>query len=161
MEDTSLTTIEAAILQRIQTDFPLSADPYAEIGAAVGCAREEAHAAVARLRERGVIRRIGGSFVAGGMGYVSALVAARVDPEQLEAAAALAGSFPEVTHNYERAHAYNLWFTVIAENQARLNEILARVRRHPGVRALHPLPALRTFKIRVDFAFDEGGGHAG
>jgi DNA-binding Lrp family transcriptional regulator len=157
---TELTSIEKAMLEMIQTGFPISADPYAEIGAAVGCTREEAHATVIDLRRRGIIRRIGGSFAADKLGYISTLVAARVTPESLEMAAAVAGSFPEVTHNYERAANYNLWFTVIAENQPRMDEILDAVRQVPGVQAVHSLPALRTFKIKVDFKFKEGGAHA-
>lgn len=156
-----LSSVEKAILEMIQTGFPISADPYAEIGAAVGCTRDEAHATVVDLRRRGIIRRIGGSFAADKLGYISTLVASRVAPESLEAAAAVAGSFPEVTHNYERAANYNLWFTVIAENQARMDEILDTVRRVPGVEAVHSLPALQTFKIKVDFTFAEGGAHAG
>ena len=155
-----LSTVEKAILELIQTGFPISADPYAEIGAAVGCTREEAHGMVVDLRHRGVIRRIGGSFAADKLGYISTLVASRVDPERLGAAAAVAGSFPEVTHNYERAANYNLWFTVIAEHQARMDEILDAVRAVPGVQAVHSLPALRTFKIKVDFKFKEES-HAG
>lgn len=152
---------EAAILQQIQTDFPLSADPYAEIGAAAGCTREEAHATVLDLRRRGIIRRIGGSFVANKLGYVSTLVAARVEPEQLEAAAATAGSFPEVTHNYQRTANYNLWFTVIGENQQRVDEILDAVRQTPGVLGVYSLPALRTFKLQVKFSFTAEGRHGG
>ncbi len=155
-----LTPVEKAILRVIQTGFPVSADPYAEIGAAVGCTRDDAHATVVNLRRRGVIRRIGASFAADKLGYVSTLVAARVEPDAIDAAAAVAGAFPEVTHNYQRAHAYNLWFTVIGETQSRVDAILTAVRRTPGVHAVHSLPALRLFKIRVDFQFKEDE-HAG
>jgi len=156
-----LSSVEKTILEIIQSAFPISTDPYAEIGAAVGCTREEARATVAELRRRGIIRRIGGSFVADKLGYISTLVAARVAPDSLEAAAAVAGAFPEVTHNYQRAASYNLWFTVIAENPARMDEILDTVRQVPGVQAVHSLPALHTYKIQVDFKFQEGHSHAG
>jgi DNA-binding Lrp family transcriptional regulator len=154
-----LSIIETAVLQIIQTDFPIAVDPYAEIGNTVGCTREEAHATMVGLRRKGIIRRIGGSFAANKMGYVSTLVAACVEPEHLEAAAAVAGSFSEVTHNYQRPHHYNLWFTVIGETQARVDEILETVRRQPGVRGVYSLPALRTFKIQVKFNFEEGRRH--
>ena len=153
-----LSAYEKAILDAIQSGFPISADPYGEIALKVGGTREAAHAAVVRLRQTGIIRRIGGSFDAKKMGYVSTLVAARVALEHLEAAAAHAGSFPEVTHNYERANSYNLWFTVIAETPSRLEDILNSVRRCPGVEVVEPLPALQTFKIKVNFTFGEGGG---
>jgi DNA-binding Lrp family transcriptional regulator len=148
-----LSILDRAILEVIQHGFPLVADPYADIARQVGSTREEAHAAVQSLRRRGIIRRIGGSFAAQALGYVSVLVAARVEPEQLEAVASFAGDYPEVTHNYQRDNIYNLWFTVIAESPQRLEDILESIRRRPGVTALHALPAERTYKIRVNFNF--------
>jgi len=155
-----LTPLEQRVLNRIQQDFPLSPDPYGEIAQQVECTPDEAYEAVQRLRERGIIRRIGASFAAAKIGYVSVLVAARVHPDALEAAAAVAGAFPEVTHNYARDGVYNLWFTIIAENRERIEEILNAVRACAGVTAVHGLPAKRTFKIRVAFQFDGGDGYA-
>lgn len=144
------------MLARIQGEFPLSPDPYADIARELGCPPEAVHESVLRLRQGGIVRRIGGSFAAAGLGYTSTLVAARVDPPQIEAAAAVASAFPEVTHNYERNAAFNLWFTVIAPDRQRLEAVLDAVRQAPGVRDLHDLPARRLFKIRVDFSFAEG-----
>ncbi len=156
-----LTTQDRRILDIIQTGFPVCAEPYGALAAAVGCLPDEACTAVARLRERKLIRRIGGSFDARKMGYVSTLVAARVLPEHLDAVAAHVGSFAEVTHNYERANSYNLWFTIIALGRPRLEEVLEGVRQQAGVLALHALPALQTFKIKVDFNFSGGQADAG
>lgn len=157
----ALTSLERAVLEVIQCAFPLCSDPYAAIAAQVGAVRAEVHAAVTGLRRRGIIRRLGGSFAAGKLDYVSALVAVRVDPACLEAVAAVVGAHAEVTHSYERAHPYNLWFTVIAEDQARLETILGTVRQCTGVEAVEALPATRTFKIRVDFSFSRGATDAG
>lgn len=151
----SLSSIEEKILNRIQTDFPLSADPYGDIGREVGCKREDAHAAVVELRRRGIIRRIGGIFAADSLGYESCLVAARVVPGSIEEAASRVGRYPEVTHSYERDSEYNLWFTIIAEGPERTKRILDDVRECDGVEAVHALPAIRTFKIRVDFDFGD------
>lgn len=148
--------LETAVLNAIQHGFPVSADPYGDLAREVGSTREEVHAVIGALRRSGVIRRIGGSFAARPLGYVSVLVAARVQPDLLEAVAGCVNRFPGVTHNYERSGAYNLWFTVIAEGDERLRDILDEIRGYPGVDAVYPLPATRTFKIRVDFKF--GGG---
>lgn len=150
-----LTLLQKKILDIIQQNFPLCSDPYAEIAAGAGCTREEAHTAVTALRKSGIIRRIGGSFVPAKLGYVSALAAARVEPARMDEAAALASSFPEVTHNYEREGEFNLWFTIIAASEERLNEITRQMEECDGVSSLHALPALRIFKIKVDFAFNE------
>ena len=82
--DSPLSTIERRLLERIQSNFPLSHDPYGDIGLEIGCTREEAHRAMLSLRDSGIIRRIGGSFVADKLGYTSTLVAASVDPARLE-----------------------------------------------------------------------------
>lgn len=150
-----LTPIEQRLLARIQTGFPLVEDPYAAIADMLGLGAEETHALVLSLRGRGIIRRIGGTFDAHRMGYVSALVAARVITEQLERVATRVSEFSEVTHNYQRDDNFNLWFTIIAEQSTRLEEILTTVRELEGVQTLHALPALRTFKIHVDFRFGE------
>ena len=151
----SFSSLEEKILDCIQTDFPLSSDPYGDIGRIVGCGKEEAHEAVMELRRRGIIRRIGGIFAADRLGYESCLVAARVAPGNIEEAASKAGSYPEVTHSYERDSEYNLWFTIIAEGPERTKKILDDVRECGGVEAVYALPAIRTFKIRVDFDFGD------
>ena len=156
-----LTAQEKRILNIIQTGFPICADPYEQIAASVGCPPHEACAVLARLRAGKIIRRIGGSFDARKMGYVSTLVAARVLPENLDAVASHVCTFAEVTHNYERAHRFNLWFTIIALGRPRLEEILQSVRQMAGVLALPELPALKTIKIKVDFKFSGGHSDAG
>jgi DNA-binding Lrp family transcriptional regulator len=156
-----LTGLEARVLECIQGAFPLESDPYAAVALQVGCSRAQALGAVRELRRRKIIRRIGGSFASSRLGYVSALVAARIQPEQLIAVAIRINRYAEVTHNYERDGVYNLWFTVIAATEARLAAILADVRTLPGVEVLEALPAVRTFKLRVEFAFEGDTRHAG
>ncbi len=154
MHDT-FSDLERQVLTRIQWDFPLCSEPYAALARELGVSPDVVHGAISRLRECGVIRRIGGSFAPRRLGYVSVLVAVRVAPPQLEAVARCAAAFPEVTHNYEREGVYNLWFTVIAETQAQMAAILDEVRRCDGVAELYPLPALKTFKIRVNFDLNQ------
>lgn len=149
----SLSQLDCRVLHRIQQAFPLAEDPYGRLAAELRLARTTVHRAVCGLRTSGIIRRIGATFAPAALGYVSALVAVRVAPAALEAAAARAGAFPEVTHNYERDADLSLWFTAIARSPERLAEILAAVQAVPGVGEVHSLPALRTFKIRVHFPF--------
>jgi DNA-binding Lrp family transcriptional regulator len=149
----SITDLERQVLDRIQLNFPLSSDPYGDIASDLGSTREEIHSIIMNLRESGIIRRLGGIFAANRLGYVSCLVAARVDEDRLEEAAAAAGVHPEVTHNYKRDGEYNLWFTIVAEGDARKQEILDSVRQCKGVLDVQELPALKTFKIKVNFQF--------
>jgi DNA-binding Lrp family transcriptional regulator len=63
-------------------------------------------------------------------------------------------TYPGVTHNYEREGDYNIWFTLIAPSRKKINRILAEISRKTGVGGILNLPALKTFKIAVDFNFD-------
>jgi DNA-binding Lrp family transcriptional regulator len=153
-DSTNFTPLERKLLTRIQGEFPLCAEPYAALAGEFGVSRGEICELLATLRRRGVVRRIGGSFVPHKLGYVSVLVAVRAAPVSLPAVAARAAAYPGVTHCYERESTYNLWFTLIAEDQERLEPILADIRGCAGVTELHALPALKTLKIRVQFDFD-------
>lgn len=148
---THLDDLDRAILNEIQSNFPLVPRPYAEMGKRVGAKEEEVLARVQALYEAGVIRRIGANFTSRKLGYTSTLCAARVPPEKLPRFAAVVNRYPGVTHNYLRKHRYNVWFTLIAESEAKLAEILQEIREATGVRDLLSLPAQEIFKIKVDF----------
>lgn len=115
---------------------------------------KEILARVQRLKELGIIRRIGASFSARAVGFSSTLCAARVPPEKIEEFVTVVNSYPGVTHNYEREGEYNIWFTLIAPSRRRIGEILKEVSRKTGIRRILNLPATKTFKIAVDFNFE-------
>jgi ssRNA-specific RNase YbeY (16S rRNA maturation enzyme) len=56
-----------------------------------------------------------------------------------------------VTHNYLRKHRFNVWFTLIAESEARLADILQEIRETSGATEILSLPAKEVYKIKVDF----------
>ncbi len=146
-----LDDLDRAILNEIQSNFPLVPRPYAEMGRRVGAGEEEVLRRVRALHEAGVIRRIGANFTSRKLGYTSTLCAARVPPEKLEQFAAVVNRYPEVTHNYVRKHRFNVWFTLIAESPVRLAEIIEEIREASGVADILSLPAKEVFKIKVDF----------
>ncbi len=148
---TTLEELDRAILNEIQSHFPLVPRPYAEMGRRVGAGEAEVLARVQAMHDAGVIRRIGANFTSRKLGYTSTLCAARVPPEKLEHFAAVVNRYPGVTHNYLRKHRFNVWFTLIAESTARLEEILEEIRKASGVEEILSLPAQEIFKIKVDF----------
>ncbi len=145
--------LDKRLLNIIQTDFPITARPYAKLGAQMGISEDEALARVRALAESGVIRRIGASFDSQKLGHRSTLVAAKVPPERLREVADIVSSFPQVTHNYGREHEYNLWFTIIARDTAEMERVLDEIKARTGIPDMHMLPAERMFKIRVNFEF--------
>lgn len=143
--------VDKEILNRIQSDFPISPTPYAVIADEMGLSEPEVLQRVSRLKSKGIIRRIGANFVPGKLGYVSTLCAARVPNDKLEMFADTVNRYPGVTHNYLRENDYNVWFTFIAPSMDQIKESLTRISRETGIPDILNLPATRVFKIRAHF----------
>jgi len=145
--------IDRKLLNYIQRNFPLTPEPYKEIGREMGLAEEEVVRRIKGLKERNIIHRIGASMNSRSIGMVGSLCAARVPEGQVKHFVEVVNSNPGVTHNYRRRHPYNVWFTLTAESQQEINEILEQVRKKTGVKDIVNLPSLRIFKIQVQFNF--------
>jgi siroheme decarboxylase len=115
-----LTGTEAKILNRIQKDFPLTADPFSEISKDLSMSEDDFLQSVQKLKFAGIVRNISGIFNAGRLGYFSCLVAFRVDDGNIDKTAAVINSHPGVSHNYQRKHRYNIWFTLAVDSQEKL-----------------------------------------
>ena len=143
--------LDKAILNRIQTRFPLTPRPFATIADELAITEDEVISRVAGLKDEGIIRRIGGNFVPGKVGFVSTLCAAQVPREKLELFARTVNTFPGVTHNYLREDAFNVWFTFIAPSMEIIRENLATIAKKTGVDRILNLPATHGFKIKAKF----------
>ncbi|MDR3270901.1 MAG: Lrp/AsnC family transcriptional regulator, partial [Peptococcaceae bacterium] len=139
------------LLDQLQGTFPLTLRPYRALAESVGVSEEDALRRIRGMRQAGLIRRIGGIMNSRSLGYFSTLCAAKVPPEKIDRLAERLNQLPGVTHNYLRAHAYNMWFTLIAPSQSRAEEILTDLRAQSGVDEIFSLPALRLFKLYVRF----------
>ncbi len=143
--------IDRKILNRIQTAFPVCAEPFKAIGVELGLGEREVLERIRRLKADGIIRRIGAVFDPGKLGFVSTLCAARVPEGGIPDFVALVNSYSGVTHNYRRNHDYNIWFTFIAESFEALERALGEIRAKTGVSDIISMPAIRTFKINAVF----------
>ncbi len=143
--------LDKTILNRIQTRFPLTPRPFASIAQEVGTTEDEVLRRVSRLKETGIIRRIGGNFVPGKVGFVSTLCTAQVPEEKVELFARTVNTFTGVTHNYLRENSFNVWFTFIAPSMDVIRDNLARIAEKTGVTRILNLPATHVFKIKAKF----------
>ena len=146
-----LNATDKKILNRIQSGFPITRNPFATIAAELGLAEEDVLTRLTRLREQGLIRRIGGNFVPEKLGFVSTLCAAKVPADRIDQFAETVNRYPGVTHNYLRENNYNVWFTFIAPSREDIEQNLANISRETGVTEILNLPATRVFKIRAQF----------
>jgi len=146
-----LDPIDRKILNRIQSDFPITPRPYHAVAQGLGLTEAEVLNRVGRLKKKGIIRRIGGNFFPEKLGYVSTLCAARVPEEKIARFAEVVNRYPGVTHNYQRENDYNIWFTFIAPSMRQIESHLAEISRETGVSEILNLPATDVFKIRAQF----------
>jgi len=143
--------VDKKILNILQTRFPVVPEPYDAVGAELGISGDEVLERVKRLKENGVIRRIGAVFDSRKLGYASTLCAARVPENQVRPFVEVVNGYPGVTHNYRRSHEYNVWFTLIAPDPDALEKALAEIRQRTGITDVISMPAVKTFKINAAF----------
>jgi siroheme decarboxylase len=139
------------ILNEIQSGFPVVSRPFLEIGNRLGLSEDEVIGRIRRLKEDGIIRRIGGNFNSRKLGFTSTLCAAKVPEEKIVEFVETVNSFKGVTHNYLRKNVYNIWFTFIAPDMAAIENALREIALKTSVNDILNLPAEKMYKIKVDF----------
>jgi DNA-binding Lrp family transcriptional regulator len=149
---------DSQILQELQYDFPLSERPYEVIADRLHISPVELWDRVQRMLDEGVIRRMGASFDSKKLGFSSTLAAVSVGPEAVDQAAETIGEFAEVTHSYLRNNTFNIWFTIIAIDEKRIEEILEQIRACLSLDKLQilNLPVKRLFKLDARLKVSRG-----
>ena len=143
--------IDRAILNRIQSDFPITPRPFLAIAEDLGFSENEVISRIAKLKKRGIIRRIGGNFVPEKLGFISTLCAAKVPGNKMYEFAKIVNRYSGVTHNYERDNKYNIWFTFIAPSMMEIEKNLKQIARETGVKDIINLPSTKVYKIKAHF----------
>jgi DNA-binding Lrp family transcriptional regulator len=146
MDDT-----DRAILNRIQSDFPVASRPYLVVAQELDIEEDEVIRRITRLKKSGIIRRIGANFVPGKLGFVSTLCAARVPEKKIALFSKTVNRYPGVTHNYRRDHEFNIWFTFIAESMEQIETYLKEIASETGVTEILNLPATKVYKLKAQF----------
>lgn len=137
------------LLNEIQWVFPLVDRPYLEIAVKHGVSEQDVMRRVAALKKMGIIRQINAIFDTRRLGYKSALVAFSVKPDKLDQVADVINEHPGVSHNYERNHEYNMWFTLAVPPGTDMKNDLDRMAALDGVIKYRVLPTLKLYKIGV------------
>jgi len=144
-----LDDLDRELLNAVQWDFPLAPRPFAVLADRLGLDEPSTRARVQKVKDADVLRQLSAIFDTRAIGYTSALVAAKIDPQRIDAAADAVSEHPGVSHNYKRNHAYNLWYTVAVPPGERLDEHVDVLHRESGALVTRKLPTLRLYKIGV------------
>lgn len=139
------------LLNTIQTDFPITPRPFEAIARKLGLSEDEVIQRIQDLKTNMLIRRIGGNFSPDKLGYHSTLCAAQVPKDKIQLFTRIVNAYPGVTHNYQREHPFNIWFTFIAPSKKIIADCLKEISRTTSVEPILNLPATRVFKISAHF----------
>ena len=139
---------DSAIVNCLQSGFPLVERPFAVVAAELGFAEEYLIARVRKLLEEGVLTRFGPMYQVERMGGAFSLAAMRVPPEDFDRVAATVNALPEVAHNYQREHEYNMWFVLATERPEGIARAIDRIERETGLPVLN-FPKLREYFVEL------------
>jgi DNA-binding Lrp family transcriptional regulator len=147
----SMDNIDREILNRIQSNFPITSRPYLVVANDLGFSEDDVLKRLARLKKKRIIRRIGGNFIPEKLEFVSTLCAAKVPKNKVDFFAKEVNSYPGVTHNYKRDNKYNIWFTFIAPSMKEIEGNLEKISEKTGITDIINLPATKVFMISAHF----------
>ncbi|SFZ99010.1 Heme biosynthesis protein related to NirD and NirG / Heme biosynthesis protein related to NirL and NirH [hydrothermal vent metagenome] len=139
------------LLYELQNAFPMAEKPFELVAQKLNTSENEVLSLVQSLKDEKIIRQTSAIFDTKRLGYKSSLVAFKIDPNRVDAAANIINMHPGVSHNYLRNHDYNIWFTMAVSPDSKFGlektiEILKE--RTEAIDAI-VLPTLKMFKISV------------
>ncbi len=160
MTEYQLDVVDRKLLNLLQAGIPLVQQPFLQLSRELAVEESEVIERIENLKKQKVIRQISAIFDTKSLGYESSLVAASVRPERLQAAVEILNAHPGVSHNYERSHRFNVWFTIAIPPDSKIGlegtvELLGRM---AGVDSIRILPTLKLYKIGVKLDMESDGG---
>jgi siroheme decarboxylase len=141
--------LDRAIVDRLQTGFPVCERPFLEAARALGTTEDDLIARIERLLDDGTLTRFGPLFHVERMGGRFTLAAMAVPPGQFDPTAAAINAFPEVAHNYAREHPLNMWFVLATETPEATDDAVAKIESRTGLPVL-TFPKEREYFVGLD-----------
>lgn len=135
-----------AIINGLQGGFPLTPRPFRDAGRDLGLSEDELIEGIGDLVDSGALSRFGPLWNAEQIGGAVCLAAMAVPAEAFEVVAGQVNEHPEIAHNYERAHALNMWFVISAEDPRRIEQVIAAIEHETGL-PVHAMPKAREFFV--------------
>jgi len=121
------------LINALQGDFPLVAEPYRQVAEALDMSEAELLQRLDSMLERRVLTRFGPMFQIERAGGAFVLAAMRVPDAEFERVAAQVNAFPEVAHNYRRDHDLNMWFVLATATPQGIAETIAAIEAATGL----------------------------
>lgn len=148
--------IDKLLLNRIQKEFPIHRTPFKILGELFSIDESEVISRIKVLKEQDqIIRTISPIFEGSKLGYHSALIALKVDIDNLAKIAEKINTMPGVSHNYRRDCEYNIWFTLAIKTDQNIDNCISSFCKENNIEKYLILPPIKTFKLNTSFNLSE------
>ena len=137
-DETALSELDKKIVQALQGDFPLVAEPYKVLAASIGISEELFLERVRALAAEKKIRKMGAVLRHREVGFqANVLVVWQVPEDRLDEIAQTMAACPAVSHCYDRNTApgwpYNLYTMIHGRSREECEQLAAELGRQCGV----------------------------
>ncbi|MGC8580855.1 MAG: hypothetical protein ACP5RS_00445 [Thermoplasmata archaeon] len=144
--------LDGKILTYIQSNFPIEEDPYSKMADDLKVDKEILIKRLKDLYKNGYIIKIIPKFTESYYSNHSrVLVGMCVDHSSIMDIAKVINSYDNISHNYERDHYFNIWFTVISDDLDKIKKIVDEIATNKGVRDYVVLPSKKLLKLDTEF----------
>ena len=140
--------LDRRIVNTLQGGFPLCSQPFEEAAAQLGISEQTLVDRVKDLLNHKVLTRFGPLYDAERLGGAFSLCAMSVPDADFERVAALVNAHPEVAHNYERDHRFNMWFVLATSNKEKISSVISRIEGETGYPVMN-LPREEEFFVEL------------
>lgn len=138
--------LDREIINHFQGGFPVVERPFKVLADKLEIQESEIMTRIRFMLDDGILTRFGPLYNIDKMGGTFSLCALEVPEDSFDEIAEKVNQFPEVAHNYQRAHRLNMWFVIAAESQDALIDTLARIEAATGLKVFN-FPKQREFYV--------------
>lgn len=140
--------IDRAIINNLQGELPVCEQPFLEAAQRIGIDESELLQRLSRLRECGILTRIGPLFQIERIGGAFTLAALHAQEREFDDIASRVNALPEVAHNYARGHDLNMWFVLATESPDDIEKAIGKIEYETGCRVFN-FPKMREYFVEM------------
>ncbi|RLU02917.1 MAG: Lrp/AsnC family transcriptional regulator [Ketobacter sp.] len=145
-----LDAIDRRIINRLQDGMPVCDEPYLHIANELAISEADLLQRLQAMLDNKILSRFGPMFHAERLGGGLALAAMRIPEEEFDQVAAQVNQLPEIAHNYERNHEFNMWFVIATEQLDDINAVVSRIENLTGF-PVYNMPKIEEYYVGLRF----------
>lgn len=138
------------IINRLQDGMPVCDQPYLLVADELGIQEHELLSRLQTMLVNKVLSRFGPMFHAERLGGGLALAAMRIPEDEFDHVAAQVNELPEIAHNYQRTHIFNMWFVIATEQKADVERVVSQIESTTGY-PVYNMPKIEEYYVGLRF----------